>query len=139
MIWGPAFVATSAALWSFFLLAGSGCGYNGAMCPDACVRVESHLRAHIFGQARLESPLSRATVQLIAMLPCSGPGAGTARRGNLRPHHRRAHAASASACQRVALKRAFAQPSPKKPLVVSLHGPPGVGKTFFHKLLAEAV
>ena len=32
-----------------------------------------------------------------------------------------------------------AQPSPKKPLVVSLHGPPGVGKTFFHKLLAEAV
>jgi hypothetical protein len=32
-----------------------------------------------------------------------------------------------------------AQPAPRKPLVVSLHGPPGVGKTYFHKLLAEAV
>ncbi len=47
------------------------------------------------------------------------------------------------ACARSAVlvtnKRAREQPSPKKPLVVSLHGPPGVGKTYFHKLLAEAV
>lgn len=64
MLWGPAFVATSAALWSFFLLAGGGCGYNGAMCPDACVRVESHLRKHIFGQACV-----RATLWRVACAP----------------------------------------------------------------------
>jgi hypothetical protein len=69
MIWGPAFVATSAALWSFFLLAGSGCGYNGAMCPDACVRVESHLRTHIVGQARVEAVASHASLPLTAVRP----------------------------------------------------------------------
>lgn len=31
------------------------------------------------------------------------------------------------------------QPRPRKPLVVSLNGPPGVGKTFYHKLLAESL
>lgn len=30
-------------------------------------------------------------------------------------------------------------PRPRKPLVVSIHGPPGVGKTYFHKLLAETL
>ncbi len=30
------------------------------------------------------------------------------------------------------------EPSPKRPLVLSLHGPPGVGKSYFHQLLAEA-
>eukprot|EP00898_Chlorokybus_atmophyticus_P004557 jgi/Chlat1/5101/Chrsp33S05115 len=28
---------------------------------------------------------------------------------------------------------------PKKPLVLSVHGPPGVGKSFFHQLLAEVL
>jgi hypothetical protein len=52
---------------------------------------------------------------------------------------RRALAPSdALGAERAALAHA-AQPAPRKPLVVSLHGPPGVGKTYFHKLLAEAV
>lgn len=69
MIWGPTFVAASAALWSFFLLASGGCGYNGVMCPDACVRVESHLRTHIFGQACIEMVFSHASSPLTAVLP----------------------------------------------------------------------
>jgi len=30
-------------------------------------------------------------------------------------------------------------PHPSKPLVAALHGPPGVGKSYFHRLLAQAV
>ena len=30
-------------------------------------------------------------------------------------------------------------PHPAKPLVLALHGPPGVGKSYFHQLLAQAV
>ena len=33
----------------------------------------------------------------------------------------------------------LSNPRPRKPLVVSIHGPPGVGKTYFHKLLAETL
>ena len=33
----------------------------------------------------------------------------------------------------------MAEDSPARPLVLSLHGPPGVGKTLFHRLLAQAV
>jgi hypothetical protein len=33
----------------------------------------------------------------------------------------------------------LAEDSPTRPLVLSLHGPPGVGKTLFHRLLAQAV
>jgi hypothetical protein len=32
----------------------------------------------------------------------------------------------------------LAEASPTRPLVLSLHGPPGVGKTLFHRLLAQA-
>jgi hypothetical protein len=30
-------------------------------------------------------------------------------------------------------------PLPSKPLVLAVHGPPGVGKSYFHQLLAQAV
>ena len=30
-------------------------------------------------------------------------------------------------------------PHPSKPLVLAVHGPPGVGKSYFHQLLAQAV
>lgn len=33
----------------------------------------------------------------------------------------------------------LANKAPKKPLVLSLHGPPGVGKSFFHQLAAQAL
>ena len=31
------------------------------------------------------------------------------------------------------------EPHPSKPLVLAVHGPPGVGKSYFHQLLAQAV
>ena len=31
------------------------------------------------------------------------------------------------------------QPHPAKPLIISVHGPPGVGKTYSHTLLARAL
>ena len=33
----------------------------------------------------------------------------------------------------------LSEEQPRKPLVVSLHGPPGVGKSYFHRLLAAAL
>lgn len=33
----------------------------------------------------------------------------------------------------------LAQPFPVRPLIVSAHGPPGVGKTLTHRLLARAL
>jgi ATP-dependent Lon protease len=51
----------------------------------------------------------------------------------------RTQPATAAAREPEALAAVCAKPSPRKPLVLSLHGPPGVGKTYFHKLLAEAV
>lgn len=33
----------------------------------------------------------------------------------------------------------LAQPEPARPLVLSLHGPPGVGKSMFHLLAAHAL
>ncbi len=33
----------------------------------------------------------------------------------------------------------LAKPHPPRPLVMSVHGPPGVGKTFSHTLLARAL
>lgn len=38
-----------------------------------------------------------------------------------------------------ALCRHLANPHPRKPLVISAHGPPGVGKTLTHALLARAL
>lgn len=38
-----------------------------------------------------------------------------------------------------AISEHLAQPWPKKPLVMSVHGPPGVGKSLFHLLLANAL
>ncbi|KAK3258929.1 hypothetical protein CYMTET_32049, partial [Cymbomonas tetramitiformis] len=33
----------------------------------------------------------------------------------------------------------LSEDNPRKPLVLSLHGPPGVGKSYFHMLLAQAL
>ena len=33
----------------------------------------------------------------------------------------------------------LADPNPGKPLVLSLHGSPGVGKSYFHQILAQAL
>lgn len=33
----------------------------------------------------------------------------------------------------------LATPAPPRPLVLSLHGPPGVGKSMFHQLAAQAL
>jgi pantothenate kinase-related protein Tda10 len=33
----------------------------------------------------------------------------------------------------------LSQPEPSRPLVLSLHGPPGVGKSMFHRLAARAL
>ena len=52
MLWAGASLLSAYALaWVAYLGAG-GCGFNGRYCPDACARVESHLRQHIVGQAR---------------------------------------------------------------------------------------
>ena len=32
-----------------------------------------------------------------------------------------------------------ANPSPMKPMVMSLHGSPGIGKSYFHHLLAQSL
>ena len=52
MLWaGASLLSAYAVAWVAYLGAG-GCGFNGRYCPDACARVESHLRQHIVGQAR---------------------------------------------------------------------------------------
>lgn len=38
-----------------------------------------------------------------------------------------------------AVRDHLATPVPKKPLIVSAHGPPGVGKTLTHRLLAQVL
>lgn len=114
-----------AAVWAFLpavaawvaYIGAKGCGFNGHFCPDACDRFGTHVARHIVGQVRptFRNSVARsikglAFVQELALLQLRDV-----------------------VCDHLSHER------PRKPLVVSIHGPPGVGKTYFHKLLAEAV
>ncbi|KXZ47581.1 hypothetical protein GPECTOR_34g740 [Gonium pectorale] len=77
--------------------------------PDACRNAGSYLPAHVVGQDLAIRQLVDAVCEHLAEPP---PGV------------------SPSAARAVA---------PRKPLLISAHGPPGVGKTFTHTLLARAL
>jgi len=88
--------------------------------PGACDRLEAHLATHLVGQGL-------AVRQLVDAV-CDHVAAVDARDGRGRGH---GHGAGSDG--------APADASPPKPLVLSAHGPPGVGKTLAHALAAAAL
>jgi hypothetical protein len=79
--------------------------------PGACDRLEAHLAAHLVGQGLAVRQLVDAMCDHVASLEARDGGAGATAAG----------------------------PSIPKPLVLSAHGPPGVGKTLAHALTAAAL
>ncbi|PNH04121.1 hypothetical protein TSOC_009755, partial [Tetrabaena socialis] len=84
--------------------------------PDACANVAAFLPAHIVGQDLALQQLVDAVCEHV--LPDSQRGGGGGGGGG--------------GAVRVAAQA-------RKPLIISVHGPPGVGKTYTHTLLARAL
>ncbi|KAG2432813.1 hypothetical protein HXX76_008547 [Chlamydomonas incerta] len=80
--------------------------------PEACANVASFLPAHVVGQDLAISQLVDAVCEHLAS---DSDGSSSS-------------SSSSSRAQ-----------APRKPLIISVHGPPGVGKTFTHTLLARAL
>ena len=88
--------------------------------PEACSNVAAFLPAHVVGQDLAINQLVDAVCEHLA------PDAD----GSSSSSHGGSSIGSSSSSRAQA---------PRKPLIISVHGPPGVGKTFTHTLLARAL
>ena len=99
----------------------------------ACDEVQAHLRRHIVGQELAVGQIASAVcdhLALTASLAAAAARPSSPASGPARPRDPVGTAAESSPS---------GIPQPRKPLVLSLHGPPGVGKSFAHHLLAQAL
>ncbi|KAG2448912.1 hypothetical protein HYH02_006260 [Chlamydomonas schloesseri] len=108
---GLAIGAVAALIWAALHIQGTT-----RFVPEACSNVASFLPAHVVGQDLAISQLVDAVCEHLA--PDSDGSSSSSSSGG---------------------SSSIRAQAPRKPLIISVHGPPGVGKTFTHTLLARAL